>query len=144
MGPSPFRLRTELKFWLTAAALCDRVVTVCEAARHNMTTAARSVAHKVVTIPNGAYPPRASAAEIPAKSGFTLVSVGRLARAKRFDTLLRAVAVARPAVPDLGLWIVGGGDEAAPLARLCAELDLGSVVRFCGERRDVGNWLRGG
>ena len=80
---------------------------------------------------------------VPAKSGFTLVSVGRLVRAKHFDTLLRAVAVARPAVPDLGLWIVGGGDEAAALAQLCAELDLGSVVRFCGERRDVGNWLRG-
>jgi glycosyltransferase involved in cell wall biosynthesis len=143
MGARPFRLRPELKFWLTAAALCDRVVTVCDAARQNMLPAARSIAHKVVTIPNGAHPPRDGTAEIPAKSGFTLVSVGRLARAKAFDSLLRAVDAARHAVPDLELWIVGGGEEAAALARLCAELDLGSVVRFCGERRDVGTWLRG-
>ena len=81
-----------------------------------MAAGARPVAHKVVTIPNGAHPPRASAGgDAPAKPGFTLVSVGRLARAKNFDTLLRAVAVARAAVPDLGLWIVGGGDEAAAL-----------------------------
>jgi glycosyltransferase involved in cell wall biosynthesis len=142
MGPSPFRLRTELKFWMTAAALCDRVVTVCDAARQNMAAAVRLLAHKVVTIPNGAHPPRDGGQPIAAKRGFTLVTVGRLARAKGVDTLLRAVAVARVAVPDLHVWIVGGGEEAAALRQLRAELELGSVVQFCGERRDVGNWLR--
>jgi L-malate glycosyltransferase len=141
MGPSPFRLRTELKFWITAALLCDRVVAVCDAARRNMATGARPVTHKVVTIPNGAHPPRVGGEEIAAEAGFTLISVGRLVRAKNFDTLLRAVAVARAAVPDLGLWIVGSGEEGPALRQLSAELDLGSVVRFCGERRDVGNWL---
>jgi glycosyltransferase involved in cell wall biosynthesis len=142
MGPVPFRLRTELTFWITAAVLCDRVVAVCDAARRNLATGARPVAHKVVTIRNGAHPPRVGGEEIAARPGFTLVSVGRLARAKNFETLLRAVAVARATVPDLRLWIVGGGDEGPALRQLSEELDLGSAVRFCGERRDVGSWLR--
>lgn len=142
MGPVPFRLRPEMKFWMTAALLCDRVVTVCDAARRNLAAGARPVAHKVVTIRNGASIPGADADEKIEKPGFTLVSVGRLASPKDFETLVRAVAVARVRVPDLHLWIVGDGDEGPALEDLCAELNLGSVVRFCGERRDVANWLR--
>ena len=142
LAPLPFRLRTELRFWITAALFCDRVAAVCDAARRNMVSGARAVAGKVVTIRNGAHSPAVSGEEVAAKYGFTLVSVGRLVRLKGFDTLLRGVAVARTAVPDLGLWIVGDGEEGPALRRLCAELDLASAVRFCGERRDVGTWLR--
>jgi glycosyltransferase involved in cell wall biosynthesis len=142
LAPLPYRLRKELKFWITAAVLCDRVVAVCETARRNMTAGARAVAHKVVTIRNGAYPSAVDEAQPIVKPGFTLVSVGRLVPAKSVDTLLRAVAVARATVPDLALWIVGGGEEAKALQQLCAELDLAGAVRFCGERRDVGTWLR--
>ncbi len=142
LAPAPYRLRRELKFWITAAILCDRVVAVCDTARRNMTTGARPVAHKVVTIRNGADPARIAGEPMAARPGFTLISVGRLVRAKNFETLLRAVAVARAAVPDLALWILGRGDEGPALARLSAQLDLASVVQFCGERGDVGNWLR--
>lgn len=142
MTPRRVRLRGELKFWMTAAILCDRVVAVCDTAWRNMTAGARPVAHKVVTIRNGAYPPRVGRAPAVVKSGFTLVSVGRLARVKSYDTLLRAVAVARDTVPDLRLWIVGSGDEGPALRRLAADLGLADAVRFCGERRDVGSWLR--
>jgi glycosyltransferase involved in cell wall biosynthesis len=147
MGPTPFRLRGELKFWITAAMCCDRVVAVCDAARRNLAAGAGPVGHKLVTIRNGAHLPRVGTEDIAARPdiarpGFTLVSVGRLARPKDFDTLLRAVAVARAAVADLGVWIVGGGDDAPVLARLRASLGLDTVVQFCGERRDVGNWLR--
>ena len=141
MGPVPFRLRSELKFWITAAALCDRVVAVCDAARRNLTAGVPQVAHKVVTIRNGAHPPRVGSHKLPAKSGFTLVSIGRLARVKNFDVLLRAVAQARRAVPDIGLWIVGDGHEAPALRHLCEELALAGSVQLCGERRDVGDWL---
>ena len=142
MGPLPFRLRRELKFWVTVAILCDRVVAVCDAARRSMAAGVKPVAHKVVTIRNGAEAPRIGGGELRPKPGFTLVSVGRLARPKDFDTLLRAVAVARASVPYLRLWIVGDGDDGPALRQLCVDLDLGSVVRFCGERRDVGTWLR--
>ena len=144
LGPSPFRLRTELKFWIAAAMLCDRVVAVCEAARRNLAGGVRPVAHKLVTIRNGADRPR-EAADVGnsiAKTGFTLISVGRLVRAKDYDTLLRAVSVARADVPDLRLLLVGHGDEGPALTQLCASLGLDDVVRFCGERRDIGAWLR--
>jgi len=105
----PWRLRKELRFWIVAAMLCDRVVAVCDAASRNMTAGARPVAHRIVTIRNGADAPLVSDQPVGARSGFTLISVGRLVRAKSFDTLIRAVAAARAAVPDLGLWIVGAG-----------------------------------
>jgi glycosyltransferase involved in cell wall biosynthesis len=142
MGSVPFRLRSELKFWVTAGALCDRVVAVCDAARRNLTAGVPPVAHKIVAIRNGAHPPRVGAHRLPNKSGFTLVSVGRLARVKNFDILLRALAQARRAVPDIGLWLVGDGDQAPALRQLAEELTLGGAVRFCGERRDIGSWLR--
>jgi glycosyltransferase involved in cell wall biosynthesis len=138
----PWRLRRELRFWIVAAMLCDRVVAVCDAAWRNMTAGARPVAHKIVTIRNGADAPLVSDQRVATRAGFTLISVGRLVRAKSFDTLIRAVAVARAEVPDLGLWIVGAGDEGPALEQLCAELGLASVVRFYGERRNVGSWLR--
>ncbi len=139
MGPMPFRIRPELRFWITAAALCDRVVAVCDAARRNLTAGVRPVAHKVVTIRNGARPPVVVRNTFVQKAGFTLVSLGRLDRPKDFDTLLRALAVARESVLDLRLLIVGDGSDAPALRQLSADLGLQSVVRFCGERRDVGN-----
>jgi L-malate glycosyltransferase len=143
LGPTPFRLRTELKFWMAAALLCDRVVAVCDAARRNMAYGARLASHDLVTIRNGAHPPRIDPRHVAATSGFTLISVGRLARPKDFETLLLAMAAVRTAVPDLRLWIVGDGHDGPALLRLCAELGLEDVVQFCGERRDVGNWLIG-
>ena len=142
LAPLPYRWRTELKFWVTAAVFCDRVVAVCDTARRNMTRGARPVAHKIVTIRNGAYPSPIREQPAITKPGFTLISVGRLVRAKNFETLLRAVALARKLVPDLALWLVGDGDEGPALRQLATELGLAAVVRFCGERRDVGNWLR--
>ena len=142
MAALPYRMRKELKFWVVAALLCDRVVAVCDVARRNMMAGARAVAHKIVTIRNGAYPPVARTEADVQKRGFTLVTVGRLAPAKSYDTLLRSVAIARREVPDLVLWIVGDGAEAASLRRLSADLGLDGAVQFCGERDDVGSWLR--
>jgi len=142
MAALPYRLRKELKFWVIAALLCDRVVAVCEVARRNMIAGANAVAHKVVTIRNGAYPAVVRTGSAVEKRGFTLVTVGRLAPAKSYDTLLRSVALARQRVPDLTLWIVGDGVEAASLRRLSSQLDLDGTVQFCGERPDVGSWLR--
>jgi glycosyltransferase involved in cell wall biosynthesis len=142
MAALPYRLRKELKFWVTAALFCDRVVAVCDAAHRNMRAGARSVAHKVVTIRNGAYPSAARPDSNVQKRGFALVTVGRLAPAKSYDTLLRSVALARRSVPDLALWIVGNGSEAASLQQLSGELGVDDIVQFCGERADVGSWLR--
>src|SRR5262245_34848870 len=79
MAAPPYRLRKELKYWLTAAVFCDRVVAVCEAARRNMMTGAGMFARNVVIIRNGAEPPSPGDADAMVKQGFTIVSVGRLA-----------------------------------------------------------------
>ena len=142
MAALPYRLRKELKFWINVALFCDRVVAVCDAARTNMSIGAAALAHKIVTIRNGAYPPPHRMDASVGKTGFTLVSVGRLAPAKSYDTLLRSVALARRHVPDLALWIVGDGSDSTSLRQLSRELELDDVVEFCGERADVGTWLR--
>jgi glycosyltransferase involved in cell wall biosynthesis len=61
-----------------------------------------------------------------------LLAVGRLAREKGFDLLLRALLVVRHEFPDVDLTLVGSGPEDASLKRLAHELDLGSVVYFTG------------
>jgi L-malate glycosyltransferase len=142
MAALPYRLRKELKFWINAALFCDRVVAVCDAARRNMTAGAAVVAHKIVTIRNGAYPPLGGTDTRVHKKGFTLVSVGRFAPAKSYETFLRSVALARRHVPDLVLRIVGDGSDSRSLRQLSRELELDEVVEFCGERSDVGTWLR--
>lgn len=59
-----------------------------------------------------------------------LISVGRLAKEKSFDRLLRAFAL----IDDkkCSLVIVGGGDEKKPLEKLAKELGLGERVKFTG------------
>jgi len=142
MVAPPYRLRKELKFWLTASMFCDRVVAVCETARGNMRTGAKAVAHKIVTIRNGAYSANGGSPVEVSKNGFTLVTVGRLAPAKNYAMLLRSVAMARERVPDVSLWFVGDGVEAASLKKLADDLGLAGAVKFWGERGDVGPWLR--
>jgi len=141
MAALPYRLRKELKFWVTAALFCDRVVAVCETARRNMIVGAKAVAHKIVTIRNGAHRAPVAQGSAPRKEGFTLIAVGRLARAKNYGTLLQSVAIARQRVPDLALWMIGDGDQAESLRALARDLGIGEVVRFWGEQSDVGSWL---
>ena len=65
-----------------------------------------------------------------------LGGVGRLAKSKGFDVLLRAFAAA--ALPSAKLAIVGDGRERARLEKLAASLGLGADrVRFAGFRNDV-------
>ena len=73
--------------------------------------------------------------------GNRLIAVSRLSPEKDIGTLLRAVAVARPSVPDLQLTIVGDGAERAMLEALSEELSLTDAVTFLGERSDVPDQL---
>lgn len=137
----PYRFRKDFKFWVVVAIFCDWVVAVCDTARRNMVTGARAMSPKIVTIRNGAYPARTIGSPGLRKEGFTLISVGRLAAAKNYRTLLQSFALARQEVDDLVLWMVGDGDEARSLKELARELGIEGRVRFLGERSDVGDWL---
>jgi len=63
-------------------------------------------------------------------------SVGRAARQKRFDLLLRAFAEASKTRPGLRLLIAGDGEERAALERLAEELGVGRAC-LLGHRSDI-------
>ncbi len=60
-----------------------------------------------------------------------VITVGRLAREKRFDVLLAAFAMAAQGTPAR-LLVVGGGPEAAALRRAAAERGVAGQVIFTG------------
>jgi len=64
--------------------------------------------------------------------GTRVVAVGRLARQKRFDVLLRGMAHARAAGIEASLVIVGEGPERAALEGLVGELGLQDRVALPG------------
>jgi glycosyltransferase involved in cell wall biosynthesis len=97
---------------------------------------------RIFILPNGIDP--AEYAAIPAPGTFrtkygiapserVVLFVGRLARSKGIDLLLRAFAVARNEMPELRLVLVGGNmDYGDGLERLAQELGIGDAVLFTG------------
>jgi glycosyltransferase involved in cell wall biosynthesis len=73
-----------------------------------------------------------------------VVSVGSLSPEKRLDRLLRAVAVVKRNVPNLHLWIVGGGRLRSDLETQVRALSLAPCVRFVGIRENVADYLSAG
>lgn len=71
---------------------------------------------------------------VPA-AGPVVLCAARMTRQKRQDLLLRGWAARR--VPGGQLLLAGDGPERARLESLARELDLGSEVRFLGDRDDV-------
>lgn len=70
---------------------------------------------------------------------FTLVITRNLEPIYGLDTAIRALALAREAVPTLHLKIAGSGPQQAELQRLVEQLGLGDAVAFLGrlERQQV-------
>jgi glycosyltransferase involved in cell wall biosynthesis len=63
------------------------------------------------------------------RTAFVVGGVGRLVPGKRFDLLIRAVAV----LPGVWLVVAGDGPQAGPLRELAARLGVSDRVRFPGE-----------
>ena len=62
-----------------------------------------------------------------------IVSVGRLAHEKNWETLLRAVAQVYPQHPDLRLVLIGDGPDRQTLESLAMELGIAGRVTFTGQ-----------
>ena len=62
-----------------------------------------------------------------------IISIGRLAKEKNWETLLHAVAKARRDHPDLRLVLIGDGSEKDNLQSLAAELGIAERFTFMGE-----------
>lgn len=70
--------------------------------------------------------------KIDVKNGPLLMHVGRLARNKRLDLLLRSIPDLRKKWPDIKLVLIGEGPEYENLKNLAIELSISDVVRFLG------------
>jgi glycosyltransferase involved in cell wall biosynthesis len=137
----PYDLAQELKYAM-ASRFCDKVVGICNATCNNLRNAPLASKGRILRIYNGAVPiHRSSVEQQPPKTGFTLVYIGRLAAIKDHPTLLNAVAIALPSVPELSLWMVGDGPERDALEKLATSLGISGHVKFWGQQMDVSPYL---
>jgi len=74
-------------------------------------------------------------------SALLLLAVGRLTAQKAFDDLLQALALLRPAFPQVLLWVAGEGELRPALEAQTEALGLNSTVRWLGIRRDIPDLL---
>jgi phosphatidylinositol alpha-1,6-mannosyltransferase len=84
---------------------------------------------------------RFPSSDVPARPR-RVVTVARLMDYKGHDVVIRAVALARRALPDIEYMIVGDGPHRPSLEALVAELDLSGCVHFAGKVDDVRPYLR--
>ncbi len=69
---------------------------------------------------------------IAKKRKFTLLSLGRIKRYKKYDTILYALKDLRSEFPELKLQIAGGGDDVHRLKKITQQLGLKDRVEFVG------------
>jgi glycosyltransferase involved in cell wall biosynthesis len=132
----------ERRYWF-AARWHRYVVAVSDAARANLASVRFADPAKLITVRNGAdLPDTTPPDEELYGSGFTLVAVGRLVKAKGYEFLLEALALALREIPDLRLWLVGEGPERNALEQSVRSLGLESAVCFLGAQSNVGYWLQ--
>lgn len=103
-------------------------------------------AERCMLIENGVdtveYQRRMTVAEAKAKQGFPVErllvgGVGRLSAEKGFDILIRSVNTLIKRGLDVGLWIIGEGNEKAALQKQIDDLGQGERMRLVGYRSDT-------
>ena len=136
LAGKPRRWVMELKYAFSAR-FCDWIVGICDATVRNMKEAHPSQSPKMVRVYNGILPLTAASRESwPAKEGFTLVYVGRLAPVKNLGFLIEGFCEALLVDESLRLWLVGDGSERHELEELARKNGAGFKVRFWGEQLD--------
>lgn len=118
------------------AGVTDRIVCVSTAVRDHLVNIGGLPQNKMAVIPNAIDTTRFDTI-LPRKIGTPtrLITVGRLARVKGQDILLRALPYLGHAVDELV--IVGDGPEGPNLRRLACQLQVASKVTFLGARDDI-------
>jgi glycosyltransferase involved in cell wall biosynthesis len=137
----PYDVAAEIKYSILAR-LCDHIVGICEATCENLRHAPLALRDRIVRVYNGSSAvERMPLEDCPPKPGFTILFVGRLAPIKDLPTLVNAIALALPRVPNLNLWLVGDGQVRKQLEDLTASLGISCNVTFWGERHDVAQFF---
>jgi glycosyltransferase involved in cell wall biosynthesis len=132
----------------------DRVICVSSAIRAYVQKHYGVPDDKLVVIPRGVdlqafdpnYLDRAFMDEFKVRHGlerkFVITSVGRITQLKDYETLLRAVALARKDVPNLCCLIVGGVRKDkdvyfSSLQKLVKEQQAGDYIHFTGNQSKI-------
>jgi glycosyltransferase involved in cell wall biosynthesis len=108
----------------------SRIVTLSDSSKHDIVETLRLPAANVDVVPPGVDPmfsPGGRKAPRP-----LVTAVGRLVPVKRYERLIRAIADARHAVPDLELTVVGEGYERPFLDEVVRDVDGADWVTFAG------------
>ena len=93
--------------------------------------------NKSVYIPNGLELLAVGVDKKPCGRIKRFICVGRLAKVKRFDLVIRSFAQSRLQYSDIQLTIVGEGPERRKLQALSCDLDVNDCVHFSGYKEDV-------
>lgn len=122
-----------------AARWCRTIITLSADERDAGLAAGVGSRAGYRVIPNGVDLARFARTPEPV-AGRVLV-VGRFARPKRHDLVLRAFADIHGRFPGSELWFVGDGDDRPASEQLAAELGVRGASRFLGVREDVPDLL---
>lgn len=119
----------------------DYITFVSENSRQSYLKNFSNLGVGTCVIRNGvSFPPDVIRSKID-KSSIVIGAVGRLVKAKGYDTVLRSYKKVRAEYPNSQLWIVGDGLLRSDLEKLTLNLNLNGNVVFWGERHDVGQIL---
>lgn len=137
-GP-PSKIRKYLEY----RELIDGVITVSDASRQLFIKRLNFDPAKVVTIYNGVDFKNLKA-DNPIKrppKKLVVTSICRLEPVKGIDSLIKAVPVVRQKIKNVRFWIVGNGGQYRALIKLAQDLGVAKLIKFWGERQDIGNFL---
>jgi glycosyltransferase involved in cell wall biosynthesis len=122
-----------------AGPLSSRIITVSEFDR-NLALAARiASSDRLVTVHNGIPDIAPEARSEPGREPVRLVMIARFEPQKDHATLFRALAGLKEKPWTLDL--VGNGPLMGDMQALASELEIGSHIRFLGQRMDVDQLL---
>lgn len=137
----PYNRAEELKFSVFSRLWLDWIAGICEITCTNLRGAPGARGSRMVRVYNGVTPIEGERV-VRSDGEFRLLFVGRLAEIKSLPTLIHAVALAAPRLPQLRLTIVGDGVVRTQLETLVDELGLRKHVQFEGQQLGTAGYFR--
>lgn len=80
--------------------------------------------------------------QVPFRNRTSVVTISRLVQSKNIETLIAAIDIARDAIPDIRLIVVGDGPERTQLEARVVGGGLGDYVAFAGFQERPIEWAR--